>query len=401
MKNVLLIACLLIFVRQSSGQTNNCVFKEAQVKIDFGTGFIDDANRFELDDYSQVSRSCPTDGHYAYTDFTSDCFRGDWQTLPEDHTAGDAGGNMLIVNSSYNPGTFFKTEINGLKNNTVYEFGVWMMNVCRITEKCPFPLLPNITIYVQTASGKTLARFGTGDLERREAPHWTQYRAVFTNTGGTDPITLTMVNNKPGGCGNDFALDDITFRECVPPPPVASTTKKITAAKKQTVTNKPVTKKQTASTVKKQPPISKTEKPRKDSSIKTTPVVVKAPKPLPPLPAILRTRTNSLVKQIDTDAGEIKIDLYDNGEIDGDTVSIYHNNTLVVAHKKLSQKPITLRIAVNDANPHHELVMVAENLGSIPPNTSLMIITAGPKRYQAFITSTEQKNAKVVLELKR
>jgi hypothetical protein len=69
-------------------------------------------------------------------------------------------------------------------------------------------------------------------------------------------------------------------------------------------------------------------------------------------------------------------------------------------HARLSQKPLTVRIAVDNDHPHHELIMVAENLGSIPPNTSLMIITAGSKRYQVFISSTEQKNAKVIFDLK-
>jgi hypothetical protein len=108
-----------------------------------------------------------------------------------------------------------------------------------------------------------------------------------------------------------------------------------------------------------------------------------------------------LVKQIETEAGEIRIDLYDNGEIDGDTVSIYHNNVLLKANVRLTQTPTTMRIAVDADHPHHELIMVAENLGSIPPNTSLMIITAGTKRYQVFISSNEQKNAKVIFDLKQ
>jgi len=44
--------------------------------------------------------------------------------------------------------------------------------------------------------------------------------------------------------------------------------------------------------------------------------------------------------------------------------------------------------------------MVANNLGSIPPNTSIMIITANNKRYEVFISSSEQENAKVVIDLK-
>ncbi len=120
--------------------------------------------------------------------------------------------------------------------------------------------------------------------------------------------------------------------------------------------------------------------------------------PLPP--PVLKNRANPLVKQIEIEPGEIKLDLYDNGEIDGDTVTIYHNNALLVSHAKLSQKPITFHITVDAAHPHHEFIMVANNLGSIPPNTSLMVITTRTKRYEVFISSTEQKNAKVILDLK-
>ena len=64
------------------------------------------------------------------------------------------------------------------------------------------------------------------------------------------------------------------------------------------------------------------------------------------------------------------------------------------------KKPTTIRIDLDASQPYHELVMVAENLGAIPPNTSLMIISAGTKRYQVFISSNEQKNAKVIFDLK-
>ena len=50
---------------------------------------------------------------------------------------------------------------------------------------------------------------------------------------------------------------------------------------------------------------------------------------------------------------------------------------------------------MDESNPDHELIMVAENMGRIPPNTSLMIVTAGDQRFEVRITSTEQKNAMV------
>jgi len=125
----------------------------------------------------------------------------------------------------------------------------------------------------------------------------------------------------------------------------------------------------------------------------------KLDKPLPK-PDVIRKRNNELVKTIYTSAKEIKIDLYDNGDIDGDTISVYDNNKLIISKKGLTDKPISFTIKADENVSSHEFVMVAENLGSIPPNTALMIITAGGKRYELFVTSTEQKNAVVVVEYK-
>ena len=125
---------------------------------------------------------------------------------------------------------------------------------------------------------------------------------------------------------------------------------------------------------------------------------MKAPAAPPPAPLV--TRTNALVKKIEAGPGDIKVELYDNGQIDGDTVSIYHNNKLILSRVRLSEKALSFKITMDENNPHHELVMVANNLGSIPPNTSLMYVTAGTKRYEVFISSSEKSNAKVVFNLK-
>lgn len=412
------VLLILAFAFHSKAQQESCVFQKPTITIHFGSGNVGNMINAVPSRYERVGNYCPTDGHYTYTSNTSDCFGGDWFTVTEDHTPGDVKGNMLLVNSSPRNGMFLMTPIDGLKGGTTYEFSVWLMNVCRITEKCPFPLLPNITIHLLTPGGKIVAQLATGEVLRHKSPHWQQYRFLFTTPSSETNLNLIMVNNAPGGCGNDFALDDIMFRECVKPPPAVSSTRKTSpVAKKQPATSKPVAKKTTPPTAKKPaakpvtkpapkpapkkapaPPVAKL---KIDSPKYTSPEVKQRTLVFPPPPAVLRTRTNSLVKQIETEAGEIRIDLYDNGEIDDDTVSIYHNNSLLAARARLSQKPVTFRISVDDANPHHELVMVADNLGSIPPNTSLMIVTAGSDRYEVFISSTKQKNAKVVLDLKK
>ncbi|MBS1920547.1 MAG: hypothetical protein JST17_09865 [Bacteroidetes bacterium] len=113
------------------------------------------------------------------------------------------------------------------------------------------------------------------------------------------------------------------------------------------------------------------------------------------LPPTLTQRKNELVKEIKVDTGTIRLDFYDNGIIDGDTISVYVNNHPVVTDKMLTAKPITTYVKIDLNRKVQEVIMVGENLGSIPPNTALMIVTAGDKRYQLYLVSDEQKNALV------
>lgn len=113
------------------------------------------------------------------------------------------------------------------------------------------------------------------------------------------------------------------------------------------------------------------------------------------LPPALASRKAELVKEIKVDTGHIKIDFYDNGQIDGDTISVYVNGSPVISRKMITAKPTTMTITIDTKKPMQEVIMVGENLGTIPPNTALMIVTAGDKRYQLYLTSDEKKNAMV------
>lgn len=391
----IILSILFLTLKQLNAQ--NCVFKDPVVNIDFGKGEpVTGLNANDITTYIQVGHACPNDGFYSFVSRTGDCFMGDWFTLREDHTPGDKDGNMMLINASYDGGLFFSTTIPALKKNTVYEFGVWMMNVCKINNGCP-PLLPDILILIKTTNGKKLAEFRTGLINQYDEPRWRRYVGMFQTGSSEKNLVITMQDMNPGGCGNDFAMDDITLRECIKPPVVIS--------QKSSPVEKEEKKSPSKVTVQPKP------KPKPVASVPVTKQVLKQENPdIPvlkesvllknPIPEVLQTRTNSLVRVIESEAGEISIRLYDNGQIDGDTVSIYHNNQLIVSKAGLSQKPVTVSLSIDKNQPHHELVMVAENLGSIPPNTSLMIISTPSKRYEVFISSTEQKNAKVVIELK-
>ncbi len=101
------------------------------------------------------------------------------------------------------------------------------------------------------------------------------------------------------------------------------------------------------------------------------------------------------VPEIKVDTGTIRLDFYDNGIVDGDSITVLVNKRIVVTHQLLSERPVTMYVKIDPSNTFQEVEMVAENLGSIPPNTALLIITAGKKRYRLYLTSTETKSAMV------
>ena len=103
------------------------------------------------------------------------------------------------------------------------------------------------------------------------------------------------------------------------------------------------------------------------------------------------------IKEIRVDTGTLKLDFYDNAEIDGDSISLFLNDKLIFEHIRLTEKAYTVKLSVNALGPSNELIMVAENLGSIPPNTSYMVAIVEDKRYEARLESTEGSSAMIRL----
>ncbi|MBC7938104.1 MAG: hypothetical protein H7Y86_22370 [Rhizobacter sp.] len=106
-------------------------------------------------------------------------------------------------------------------------------------------------------------------------------------------------------------------------------------------------------------------------------------------------RNNTIIKTIEIENDKVRLDLYDNGEIDGDSISVFLNGKLLMSHKKLTAQPLTVNLLKEDLLENNELVMYAENLGAIAPNTALMVVTDGTKRYEVRITSDLQKSGTI------
>jgi hypothetical protein len=121
------------------------------------------------------------------------------------------------------------------------------------------------------------------------------------------------------------------------------------------------------------------------------------PKELVKIP--LEERKNELIRQIPVDHDSVSVTLYDNGVVDGDSVTLIYNKQIVATHQRLTDKPLTFWLKV-DKTSSNELVMYAENLGSIPPNTALMVIYDGTKRYELNVSSSTNSNGTVAFKLK-
>jgi len=106
-------------------------------------------------------------------------------------------------------------------------------------------------------------------------------------------------------------------------------------------------------------------------------------------------RKKVLTTELPLEGDTIEIHFYDNAEIDGDSISLFMNGKLFFEHVRLSDKPYIIKFAVKDLSETNELVMVAENLGAIPPNTSYMIAYVNNQRYSANLESTENSSAMI------
>jgi len=168
---------------------------------------------------------------------------------------------------------------------------------------------------------------------------------------------------------------------------------------------KPVVQKPTTPVVT-QPTVVVNDKPQVDinkvnetnTAAVTNKPVVMAPPPVINNPTITKRETE-IIQAVDVTEDSVVLSLYDNGEIDGDTVSVFVNNELVVAKVGLSAKAFkkTIYFKVGETV---QLTFFAENLGSIPPNTGLLVIYTSTERHQVFFSSNYNKSSSILLRRK-
>lgn len=202
--------------------------------------------------------------------------------------------------------------------------------------------------------------------------------------------------NQEGDCGkgitnlskrilqvNKTDFNNTIARTGKPKPVVTKITPKPTPTNPAIVkTVTPTKPKPIISTLKEQPPVVK------EDVIPNNPMVPKNDLAL----KNFDKRDNTVIQTIEVENETFKVDFYDNGDIDGDTISVFYNGKLIEANKRLTDKALSLTLLIDPNVIINELIMYAENLGSIPPNTAVMIVTDGGKRYEVRIASDLKKS---------
>ncbi|MET3981667.1 gliding motility-associated-like protein [Mucilaginibacter sp. UYP25] len=212
LKFLVFLVFLLINVR-AFAQVGNGSLGDPVFTFDFGSG---DAPKFPTTGYTFVGGSCPEDGKYALSKTEQGCHPDTWHVVLKDHTGND--GFMMVVNADAVAGKEFfskETTVDGtnagaLCENTTYEFSAYVLNL--IKAGLPGFIEPNISFKVETLTGDNIGLY-TVDIPPTSNPDgWEKYGLTFTTPPGVTTVVVRMVNNAPGGAGNDFLLDDITFR---------------------------------------------------------------------------------------------------------------------------------------------------------------------------------------------
>lgn len=90
-----------------------------------------------------------------------------------------------------------------------------------------------------------------------------------------------------------------------------------------------------------------------------------------------------------TTSDSVRVDLFDNGTFDYDSLSVIYNKEIIVYKQLLrTNKPVTFYVKLSSDQSKNEMIFFAESLGITPPNSALMVITDGEnKRTEVNISS--------------
>ncbi|MEJ8817379.1 hypothetical protein [Lacibacter sp. H407] len=214
-----------------------------------------------------------------------------------------------------------------------------------------------------------------------------------TNQPSNNSRPVTNTPNKPTTVPSKDSVKNNTSVAVNQPkqqPTTTAANKPETKPVTPVVTNPPVQQQQTEAGITSIGQITKEDKNNQPVASGKPPVINN--------PMIIK-RTTEIIEALEVTGDSVVLSLYDNGEIDGDTVSVFLNNEMVLAKVGLRAQAFKHTIAIRPGEVV-QLTLFAENLGSIPPNTGLLVLTTNDQRYQVNFSSTLNKSSSIVIRRK-
>jgi hypothetical protein len=129
-----------------------------------------------------------------------------------------------------------------------------------------------------------------------------------------------------------------------------------------------------------------------------TKIVTAASSTVTALPEVIEKRVNNTIQTVNVVSDSLVLSFYDNGVVDGDSISVFLNGENIISKVKLKEAAVKKTIYLNNAADEVRLTLVAENLGSIPPNTGLLIIQDARDKYQIRFSADMETNASVIIK---
>ncbi len=219
-------------------------------------------------------------------------------------------------------------------------------------------------------------------------------------TTATKTESKTVIKSDP--VSEKKAIDQ-TVKPVAQHPKQVNTVVEKTVAKKETEKTATNTTAPTISANKTSPPAVAATVEKKES-VKEIPAVATIKKPIEEITksaAVIDGRKSTFTQEVNYKSDSLVLSLYDNGEIDGDTVSVYLNGEILMAKQGLKANAIKKTIYISPDSEDFSLVLFADNLGKYPPNTGLLVVRDGDDVYNLRFSSDFQKNAGIVFRRKK
>ncbi len=216
MKTKLYFTTLVISLLLTIGSNAQTICNGEAIRFQetFGTGNSATSLPEGRTTYTYNGSSDLADGYYRLS--KSSRGRSEWHNTT-DHT-GDANGRMMVINAGYTAGEFYKDTVTNLSPGASYSVSLYIMNVNTLGTCGSSAILPKLQFVVEYLAAnntfQSLTTFTTDFIPQSSDPTWVKVTSGFMMPGGITSVRYRIINNSNGGCGNDLAIDDITFSQC-------------------------------------------------------------------------------------------------------------------------------------------------------------------------------------------